>query len=72
MNRVARGWSQYYHYANCTQVFAAELQWLLQRLRGWLWRKYDRTLSAYPFFTDDRLHGQYQLFQLPTRAPYLR
>ena len=43
-----------------------------QRLRRWLWRKYGRTHGLYTFFTDDRLHGQYQLFQLPTHAPYLR
>jgi hypothetical protein len=42
-------------------VFVAELNWLRQRLRGWLWRKYDRTLGLYSFFTDERLHGQYQL-----------
>jgi hypothetical protein len=31
-----------------------------------------RTHGLYTFFTDDRLHGQYRLFNLPTRAPYLR
>ncbi len=72
VNRVVRGWSQYYHHGNCTRVFGAELDWLRQRLRGWLWRKYDRTLSRWSFFTDERLHGQYQLFPLPTRAPHLR
>jgi group II intron reverse transcriptase/maturase len=72
VNRVARGWSQYYHHGNCTRVFGAELLWLRQRMRGWLWRKYDRTLNRYSFFTDERLHGQYQLFTIPTRAPYLR
>jgi RNA-directed DNA polymerase len=72
VNQVVRGWSQYYHYGNCTQVFAAEQYWLRQRLRTWLWRKYDRTLNRYSFFTDERLHGQYQLHTLPTHAPYLR
>jgi RNA-directed DNA polymerase len=72
VNRVARGWAQYYHHGNCSRVFAAERDWLRQRLRRWLWRKYGRTLSPFAFFTDERLHGQYQLFSLPTRAPYLR
>ena len=53
-------------------MFVAELNWLRQRLRGWLWRKYDRTLGLYSFFRDERLHGQYQLYALPTKAPYLR
>jgi len=45
VNRVARGWSQYYHHGNCTRVFTAERDWLRKRLRRWLWRKYGRTLS---------------------------
>lgn len=72
VNRVVQGWAQYYHHRNSTRVFAAELNWLRQRLRGWLWRKYDCTLGLYSFFTHERLHGQYQLYSLPTRAPYLR
>ena len=58
--------------ARAKNLLKAELIWLRQRLRGWLWRKYDRTLGRYTFFTDGRLHGQYQLYSLPTHAPYLR
>jgi len=72
VNRAVRGWSHYFHHGNCTKAFAAMQLWLRQRLRRWLWRKYGRKLGLYTFFTDDRLHGQYQLFKLPTRAPYLR
>jgi len=70
VNRAVRGWSHYFHHGICTKAFAAQQLW--QRQRRWLWRKYDRKLGLYTFFTDDRLHGQYQLFTLPTRAPYLR
>lgn len=72
VNQLVRGWSQYFHHGNCTRAFARTQFWLRQRLRRWLWRKYGRTHGLYTFFTDDRLHGQYQLFNLPTRAPYLR
>jgi len=72
VNRTVRGWSQYFHHGNSTRVFAAEQFWLRERLRVWLWRKYDRTLSRWTFFTNERLHGQYGLFKLPTRAAYLR
>lgn len=72
VNQTVRGWSQYFHHGNSTRVFGVEQQWLRDRLREWLWRKYDRTLSRWTFFTDERLHGQYQLFSLPTRAAYLR
>jgi hypothetical protein len=72
VNQTVRGWAQYYHYGNCTRAFADAQSWLRQRLRQWLWRKYSRKHERYAFFTDDRLHGQYRLFQLPTNAPYLR
>ncbi len=72
VNQTVRGWSHYFHHGNSTRVFAAEQSWLRARLRVWLWRKHDRTLSRWSFFTNDRLHGQYQLFSLPTRAAYLR
>lgn len=72
VNQTVRGWSHYFHHGNSTRVFSAEQEWLRQRLRIWLWRKYNRTLSRWSFFTTDRLHGQYGLFSLPTRAAYLR
>ena len=72
VNQAVRGWANYFHHGNSTRVFAVEQSWLRARLRTWLWRKHDRTLSRWSFFTNDRLHGQYQLFSLPTRAAYLR
>jgi RNA-directed DNA polymerase len=72
VNRVVRGSSQYYHHGNCTRVFGAEQDWLCQRLCGWLWRKYDRSVSRWMFFNNERLHGQYQLFSFHARAPYLQ
>lgn len=72
INRTVRGWSNYFYHRNCTRVFGAEQDWVRQRLRTWLWRKYGRTLPRWTFFTNERLHGQYQLYQMPTRAPYLR
>ena len=72
VNQTVRGWSHYFHHGNSTRVFAVEQAWLRARLRVWLWRKYDRTLSRWTFFTNDRLHGQYGLFSLPTHAAYLR
>jgi RNA-directed DNA polymerase len=71
VNRTVRGWSNYFHFGNSTKTFAKEQYWLRQRLRRWLWRKYGRTHGLYTFFTDARLHGQYHLFKLPTRASYL-
>jgi RNA-directed DNA polymerase len=72
VNRIVQGWGQYYHYGNCTRVFASQEDWLNERLRGWLWQKYDRTLGLYTFFTNERLHGQYGFASLPTHAPQRR
>jgi hypothetical protein len=72
VNQAVRGWAHYFHYGNCTTAFAGMQHWLNQRFRRWLWRKYGRSHALHSFFTDERLHGQYRLFQLPTHAPYLR
>jgi group II intron reverse transcriptase/maturase len=72
VNRTVRGWSHYFHYGHCTRVFARMQNWLRQRCRTWLWKKYDRTLGRYTFFTNERLQGQYSLFALPSHAPHSR
>jgi group II intron reverse transcriptase/maturase len=72
VNQVVRGWSHYFHYGNCTRTFVREQDWLRQRCRKWLWKKYGRTLGYYTFFTNARIQGQYQLFTLPTHAPLRR
>lgn len=69
VNRIVQGWGQYYHYGNCVRVFVCQQDWLRGRLRKWLWKKYDRTLGYYTFFTNERLQGQYGLATLPAHAP---
>jgi RNA-directed DNA polymerase len=71
-NRMVRGWAQYYHYGNCVRPFVSMQNWMRQRLRKWLWKKYGRTLGYYTFFTDARLEGQYRLYKLPAYAPRTR
>jgi len=72
VNRIVQGWGQYYHYCHSVGVFARQQDWLRERLRKWLWRKYDRTLGYYTFFTNERLQGQYGLATLPAHAPWTR
>ena len=72
VNRVVRGWSQYFHYGHCTSVFIRNDDWLRERVRTWLWGKYRRKLGRYSFFTDDRIQGQYGLYRMPLHAPYTR
>jgi RNA-directed DNA polymerase len=72
VNRIVRGWSHYFHYANCTRTFVAMQNWLQQRYRFWLWRKYGRKHHPYRFFSNDRLHGLYGLWPMPLHAPWNR
>ena len=72
VNRITRGWSNYYHYGHCTHVFGRQQVWLRNRLRQWLWRKYDCKHGLFSFFTDERLLGQYQLWPLPLTSPWRR
>ncbi len=70
LNAVLRGWGGYFHYSHCTRVLRRIQSWVQERLRSWLWQKYDRTHSRYGFFTNARLVGQYGLYQLPLHAPW--
>lgn len=70
LNAILRGWGGYFHYSHCTRVLRRAQHWVQERLRAWLWQKYDRTHSRYGFFTNARLVGQYGLYQLPLHAPW--
>jgi group II intron reverse transcriptase/maturase len=72
VNRITRGWSNYDHYGNCSKVFGQQQHWLKNRLRRWLWRKYDCRHGHFSFFTDERLFGQYQLWPLPLTSAWRR
>jgi hypothetical protein len=72
VNRIVRGWGNYFHYRNSSAAFAGMNRFLWQRLQSWLWQKYGRSLPRRSFFTLDRLYGQYQLHRLPTNAGWTR
>jgi RNA-directed DNA polymerase len=72
VNQITRGWATAFHYGNSTHVFGKQQTFVRDRLRRWLWRKYSRTHGLFEFFTDDRLHGQYQLWNWPLTAAWTR
>ena len=72
VNRITRGWSNYYHYGHSTHVFGRQQLWLKNRVRRWLWRKYGCKHGLFSFFTDERLAGQYQLWPLPHTCAWRR
>lgn len=65
VNVIARGWVNYFHHGNSNRVFRRLNLWLFKRLANWLWHKHKRKLSKQSFFTYQRLHGQYKLFEFP-------
>jgi group II intron reverse transcriptase/maturase len=72
VNQITRGWAVAFHYGNSTRVFGKQQTFVRNRLRRWLWRKYSCTHGLFVFFTDDRLHGQYKLWEWPLVAAWTR
>lgn len=68
LNRMLRGWSQYFHYRNSSRVFGKMNQWVLDRMRRWLWRKHRQTKALWTGYTQELLCEQYGLWRLPERA----
>jgi group II intron reverse transcriptase/maturase len=65
LNRVLRGWGQYFHYRNSSRVFGKTNQWVTNRMRRWLWRKHRRTKALWEAYPDELLYEQYGLRRLP-------
>jgi hypothetical protein len=72
VNQITRGWAQAFHYGNSTHVFGKQQAFVRHRLRRWLWRKYSCTHGLFSFFTNDRLEGQYKLWNWPLKAAWTR
>ena len=70
LNRVLRGWSNYYHYRNCTSVFNGIKWYTEERVRTHLRKRHKVKSRAkgYRLFTNRRLYDHYGLFKLPTTA----
>jgi RNA-directed DNA polymerase len=70
LNRLLRGWSGYFHYRQSTRVFNDTQHWVRDRLRRWLWRKHNCTKALWTDYPNERLHGQYRLWRLPTHVSW--
>jgi RNA-directed DNA polymerase len=66
INRITRGWGNYFHYGHSTDVFRKQNYWLNCRLRDWLSRKHKlREKSKYKAFPDELLRDEHGLYLLP-------
>ena len=70
LNTLLRGWSGYFHYRQSTRVFNDIQHWVRDRLRRWLWRKHDCTQALWTDYPNERLHGHYRLWLLPTKVSW--
>ena len=70
VNRIARGWANYFHYGSSTKVFTNEKRWLEERLRTWLVKKHRGRAGRkgrYTTFPSKRLYEEYGLYPMPCR-----
>jgi group II intron reverse transcriptase/maturase len=72
LNQTLRGWSNYFYYRNCTNVFSKVKAHVEERVRTQLRRRYKLSSRqrAYQAFPRQMIHGRYGVFKLPTSAPW--
>ena len=66
VNQVARGWGNYFGYANGSEVSKRMNYYLANRLRQWLWKKHGCCPGRYKKWPNRSLHDDYGLYKLPT------
>jgi hypothetical protein len=69
MNRVLRGWGNYFWFGNPQQAMKRLNYFAEQRLRKWLMRRRQKRGMGYTQYPTARLYGEYGLYRLPTRRP---
>lgn len=71
VNRVVRGWGNYFHTAQSTEVFRSMNDWLGNRMRIWLAKKHKlRGKSRYETYPDETLYGELGLYRLPEQSSW--
>lgn len=69
MNRVLRGWGNYFYYGHPQQAMARINHFAVERLRKWLMRRRQKRGMGYSQYSTARLYKEYGLYRLPTRRP---
>ena len=72
LNLTLRGWSNYFHYRNCTDVMSKVKTHVEERVRTHLRRRHKLASRAkgYQQFPGHVIYGRYGLFKLSTKAPW--
>lgn len=64
VNRVLRGWAQYFCYGTLSKAYRAVDAHVVQRVRHWFVRKHKTPTRGTRRYTEERLHRQYGLLLL--------
>ena len=67
INRVTRGWSNYFALGQPHQSFGQMNHFIAQRLRQWLWHKHRNASGKYKRWPTPKLYTTYGLYELPTK-----
>jgi group II intron reverse transcriptase/maturase len=73
VNRITRGWGNYFHYGNSSSVFSSTNNWLYQRVRIWLREKHHGQSvgkSMYVRFSTEMLATELGVYALPRQAKW--
>ena len=72
LNRYVRGWVNYFHVYNSTQVFKRQRYFLEQRTRKYLQKRRQRAGFGYGRWPTAKLYGEIGLYAMPVHASYRR
>ena len=72
VNKVARGWVNYFHYRNCTKALSSLRRYLLYRIRIYLRRKHHYHSFGYKAYPDKYFFESLGVYAIPTKAPWTR
>ncbi len=69
MNRVLRGWGNYYHYGHPQRAMKRINHFAEERLRKWLMRRRQQSGPGYKHYPTQAIYGEIGLHRLPTARP---
>ena len=69
MNRVLRGWGNYFHYGNPQNAMKRLNHFAEERLRKWQMRRHQQRGPGYRQYPTQAIYGQFGLYRLPTARP---
>ena len=72
VNKVARGWRNYFYYGNCSKSMQKMDNYLQSRVRIFLRRKHRVQTIGYKRFPTEFLHNKLGLYKIPAQAPWTK